>query len=102
MMVAAKDLKNNNKVIADKTSEPIKNQSISFLILSAMMVLINGNPLICTSVFVALLKSSKAVCRPAIIFVLEPLLIESAIKEQISKIPEVKVDIAKDFLKQTP
>ena len=62
-MVAEKDLKNNNKVIADKTNEPIKNQSISFFILSAMMVLIKGKPLICTSVFVALLKSSKAVDR---------------------------------------
>ena len=52
MMVADTDLKKINKVIADKTSDPIKNQSISFLIRSAIMVLINGNPLICTSVLV--------------------------------------------------
>ena len=53
MIVADMDLKKINKVIADKASDPIKNQSISFLIRSAMMVLINGKPLICTSVLVA-------------------------------------------------
>ena len=46
MMVAEMDLKKSNNVIADKTSDPIKNQSISFLIRSAMMVLIKGKPLI--------------------------------------------------------
>ena len=50
MMVAETDLKKTNNVMADKISDPIKNQSISFLMRSAMMVLINGKPLICTSV----------------------------------------------------
>ena len=36
--VAEIDLKNKSKVIADNKSEPIKNQSISFLILSASIV----------------------------------------------------------------
>ena len=38
--IAGIDLKNKSKVIADKTNDPIKNQSISFLILSAIIVLI--------------------------------------------------------------
>ena len=38
--VAEIDLKNKNKVMADNKSEPIKNHCISFLILSASMVLI--------------------------------------------------------------
>ncbi len=38
--MAGIDLKNHNSVMADKTNEPIKNHNISFLILSAMMVLI--------------------------------------------------------------
>ena len=38
--VAEIDLKNNNKVIADNNKDPIKNQSISFFILSAKIVLI--------------------------------------------------------------
>ena len=38
--VAEKDLKNNNKVMADKNKDPIKNHSISFLIRLAKMVLI--------------------------------------------------------------
>ena len=40
MIVAEIDLKKINKVMADNTSDPIKNQSISFLIRSAMIVLI--------------------------------------------------------------
>jgi hypothetical protein len=38
--VAEIDLKNKNKVIADNNKDPIRNHSISFLILSASMVLI--------------------------------------------------------------
>ena len=38
MNMAESDLKNNSKVIAHNNNEPIKNQSISFLILSANMV----------------------------------------------------------------
>ena len=60
IIVAEIDLKKSNKVTADKKSDPIKNHSISFLIRSAMMVLINGKPLICTSVLVAWLKRSNS------------------------------------------
>ena len=60
MIVADIDLKKINKVMADKNRDPIKNQIISFLIRSAMMVLINGNPLICTSVLVDWLKRSNS------------------------------------------
>ena len=38
--VAESDLKNKNKVIADNNKDPIRNHSISFLILSASIVLI--------------------------------------------------------------
>ena len=38
--IAEKDLKNKYNVTAHKNKEPNKNQSISFLILSAKMVLI--------------------------------------------------------------
>ena len=38
--VAGIDLKKSNNVIADNKSEPTKNHNISFLMRSAMMVLI--------------------------------------------------------------
>ena len=60
MMVAETDLKKTNNVMADKISDPIKNHNISFLIRSAMMVLINGKPLMCTSVLVDWLKRSNS------------------------------------------
>ena len=46
--VALTERKKRNKVITDKIREPVKNQFISFLIRSPMVVRINGSPLVKT------------------------------------------------------